>query len=222
MSKFGAVFLLLLIAAGLNALVVPGAARKSAPSGSQVAANERLTAVNGSLLVVLLVALAITILFIRPLLWVHYLVGFALIPPLALKVYTTGYRFMQYYRRDREFRLAGPPPLLLRFAVAPVLVASTLAVMGSGLELWAFADRFGAWWLSVHTASAVVFMAAVFVHLLSHLRRSASAVAEDAASRRPDGAVTRRSIVLACTILAIVLAVASMGYASPFGTSLGG
>lgn len=219
MSKFGGVFLLLLLLAVVNAAVANDGRNKSAGTSYRVAANERLTAVNGALLFVLFVAIAITVLFIRPLLVAHYLVGFALIPPLALKLYSTGYRFVRYYTRDREFVLAGPPAPLLRFADAPVLVASTVAVMASGVELWAFADRFGTWWLSVHTASAVVFMAALFVHVLSHLRRSADAVAEDAAGRRAEGSRVRRSLLFGCAILAIVLALASMSYVSPFGSS---
>ncbi len=220
MSKFGAVFLLLLLAAVLSAALIP-TTHKPASSASRVAVNERLTAVGGALIFVLLVAIAITILLIRPLLPVHYLVGFALIPPLGLKLYTTGYRFVRYYLRDGDFRLAGPPPLMSRFVVAPVLVASTVAVMGTGLELWAVADRFGTVWLSLHTVSAVVFMGAIFVHLLSHLRQSAGAVADDARTRPPEGAITRRSVLLACAILAVALAAASLTYATPFDSGLG-
>jgi len=70
MRKFGGVFLILL-----------------------VAANERLTAVNGALLFILMAAIAITILFIRPLLPWHYRVGILVLPPLGLKLFSTGYRF---------------------------------------------------------------------------------------------------------------------------------
>jgi len=221
LSKFGAVFLMLLFAAALNALR-PQGIPSVAPARPRVLANEALTAINGGLLFVLLAAVAITVLYIRPLLSVHYLVGFALIPPLALKLVSTGYRFMQYYRQDHDFRLAEPPPLFLRFAVAPTLVVSALTVMGTGLELWAFADRFGTWWLSAHTVSAVVFMAAMFVHLLSHLRRSVGALAEEVDGRPAARAVSRRSILLASAILGFVLAAVSLTYASPFGSSVGG
>src|SRR5207245_9306170 len=137
---------------------------------------------------------------------------FALSTALALKMVSTGYRFMQYYRQDHDFRLAEPPPLFLRFAVAPTLVVSALTVMGTGLELWAFADRFGTWWLSAHTVSAVVFMAAMFVHLLSHLRRSVGALAEEVDGRPAARAVSRRSIVLASASRGFVLAVGTLTY----------
>lgn len=220
MSKFGTVFLLLLLAAVLRAALIPST-HKAANPASRAAANERLTAVSGALIFVLLVGIGVTVLLIGPLLPVHYLVGFALIPPLGLKLYTTGSRFVRYYLRDRDFRLAGAPPLLSRFVVAPVLVASTVAVMGTGLELWAVADRFGTLWLSLHTVSAVVFMGAIFVHLLSHLRQSAVAVADDAKTRPPEGAITRRSVLLACAILAVALAAASLTYTTPFGSAVG-
>lgn len=219
MSKFGAVFLVLMLVVSVNAAA--RAPDRAGHAESSVARNERLTAVNGALLFAVIVGIAATVLLIRPLLSFHYMVGFALIPPLALKLYSTGYKFAKYYLHDRSFRQAGPPPAFLRFAVAPMLVASTVAVMGSGIELWAFGARFGTWWLGAHTVSAVLFMAALFAHLLSHLRRSADAAGEDAL-HPADGAVTRRSVILACAILAVVLAVASLGYSSPFGYRSGG
>ena len=70
MSKFGGVFLILLLAAAINAARPPstGGARSANPD---IAANEQLTALNGALLFILLAAIAITVLFIRPLLAVH-------------------------------------------------------------------------------------------------------------------------------------------------------
>jgi hypothetical protein len=221
MSKFGVVFLVLLLTATVSAAVRTGAAYEGASSGRRVVANERLTALTGALLFILLVALGVTILFIRRFLSLHYLVGFALVPPLAVKLYSTGYRFIRYYARDSDFRLAGAPQRLLRFAIAPILVASSVAVMASGLELWAFGDRFGTWWISAHTATAVVFIAATFMHLLGHLRRSAIAAAQEKTIPSEEGALTRRSILIACAILALAIAVASMSYASPFDSGVG-
>ncbi|HEV2216146.1 MAG TPA: hypothetical protein VGV88_01115 [Candidatus Dormibacteraeota bacterium] len=219
--SFGAAFLLLLISGGLNAAVRPRAGRLT-PMASRVIENEHLTAVNGALLFVLLVALAITVLLIRPLLSAHFLIGFMLVPPLALKLWTTSHRFLMYYLRDPDFRVAGPPPLFLRFIVAPALVAATLVVMATGLELWAFGDRFGTWWVTAHTVSAVAFMAAVFFHLVGHSRRSATAVAEDLSTEAAAGAFTRRSVMLGCLILSFVLAAASLTYATPFVSGGGG
>lgn len=222
MSKFGAAFLLLLVIGSLYAIVQPRDIPATVQDGPRVAANRRLTALNGALLLLLLMAVAITIIFIRSLLLAHFLVGFALIPPLLLKLFTTGQRFVRYYAGDHDFRRAGAPPLFLRFVVAPVLIASTAAVMGTGIELWLFGARFGSWWVSAHTFSAVAFMGAVFVHMLSHFRVSARVVAEEAGAPNSPGSSTRRSVIIACVILAGVLAAASLTYATPFGLNGGG
>ena len=50
-----------------------------------------------------------------------------LIPPVALKLASTGYRFWHYYRGSPAYVLRGPPHLLLRL-LAPLVVVSTLAV----------------------------------------------------------------------------------------------
>ena len=74
-----------------------------------VAANEQLTALTGTLLLVLLAAMGITVLRVRQLLPEHFLLGFVLIPPLVLKVASTGYRFIRYYSGNPNYRRAGPP-----------------------------------------------------------------------------------------------------------------
>jgi hypothetical protein len=216
MSKFGGVFLILLLATAINA-ARPSSSGSVRSAGPSVVANERLTALNGALLFILLAAIAITVLLIRPLLVVHYLVGILLIPPLALKLFSSGYRFFRYYSGDAAFRLAGAPTLMLRFVVAPVLVVSTIVVFGTGLEMWVFGLRFGGAWLSAHTLSAVVFMIAVTVHSWSHLRRSAAAVAEEVSAPRP-----RQGLVAAGLVVGGVLAAASLLYATPFPSSAAG
>ena len=55
--------------------------------------NERLTAATAAVLVVLLAVEGVTILFLRPLLSVHVFVGMLLVPPVALKLGSTAYRF---------------------------------------------------------------------------------------------------------------------------------
>jgi hypothetical protein len=213
---------MVLFASAIYALSQPRSHLGTAPAATRVAANQRLTALNGALLYLLFVMIAITVLFIRGLLVVHFLVGVALLPPLGLKLFTTGERFLRYYASDRDFRLAGAPSLFLRFAVAPALVASTIVVMGSGLELWAFADRFGSWWVTAHTLSAAAFMLALLVHLLAHLRQSALSSVQEVSRACDEGARARRSVLIGCVILASALALASLSYMTPFGSFGGG
>lgn len=220
MIKFGLVFLLLLAGSafgGLTTAAPPGGAR----GGDPAARNRRLTALTGAAIYLLLVALAVTIVDIRRFLFAHYLVGFLLIPPLALKLGSTGYRFARYYLGDEPFRLAGAPPLLLRFVVAPILVLSTAAVFGTGLELWLFGLQLGSVWISAHTLSAVVMLVAVAAHLLAHTRLSVDAIVDEVAAR-PRAAISRRSFVVASLAFGAVMAAASLLYASPFTASFAG
>ena len=99
-----------------------------------VARNERLTGTTALLLILLLAVEGVTILFIRPLLSWHVFVGMLLIPPVALKLGTTGYRMVRYYGRSPAYMRRGPPPLFLR-ALAPIVVAATVSVFASGVAL---------------------------------------------------------------------------------------
>ncbi|MGZ4175234.1 MAG: hypothetical protein ACXVUX_03315, partial [Solirubrobacteraceae bacterium] len=62
--------------------------------GGGTEGNERLTVLTGALLIVLLAVLGITIVRIGQLLWLHLFLGLVLIGPVALKLASTGYRFM--------------------------------------------------------------------------------------------------------------------------------
>ena len=215
MTRFGAAFLLVLFAAAFGAaaqLLRFDRARTVAPG---VATNERLTALAGVPLFILLAAMAVTIFFVRQLLPVHYLVGFLLIPPLGLKLASAGYRFGRYYTRSPSYRLAGPPPVLLRL-VASVLVISTGAVFVTGIELWLVGLRLGSAWVEAHTLSSVVMILSTGLHTLSHLRRSAAAAVEEITGPRLREAFTPRSLVVASLVLGAVLAAASLLYSTPF------
>ena len=77
--------------------------------------NERLTALTAMVLLVLLAVEGVTIVWLRPFLTVHLFVGLMLIPPVGLKLASTGYRFARYYTRNAGYRRKGPPPALLRW-----------------------------------------------------------------------------------------------------------
>src|SRR5438045_1063646 len=96
--------------------------------------NERLTALAGAALFVLLAIEGVTLLFLRPLLPVHIVVGLALLPPVLFKLVTTGWRFLRYYVGDPAYVRRGPPRLLLR-ALAPLLVVAPARVLATGIRL---------------------------------------------------------------------------------------
>jgi hypothetical protein len=162
--------------------------------------NERLTATMAVVLLVLLAVEGVTILFIGPLLSLHMFIGMLLIPPVALKLASTGYRFVRYYRGTGLYRSKGPPRLLLRL-LAPVVVASTTLVFASGVVLLATGRRAGAW-VGLHKASFVVWLAVTSVHVLAYVWR----LPRLALDRRAPGFALRLALVAAVLLVGLWLA----------------
>src|SRR3954470_13794212 len=106
------------------------ARRRSALGG--VAGHELLTMSVAAILVILLAAEFLTLLDLRDLLSVHMILGLILIPPVLLKLGSTGYRMVRYYTRSPSYREKGPPLLLLRL-LAPALVASVATIFVTGV-----------------------------------------------------------------------------------------
>lgn len=138
--------------------------------------NARLTAWLGLLLLVLSLAQLVTLLDVRGLITWHLALGLLLVPPALVKTATTGWRLARYYGRVAVYRRAGPPPLLLRL-LGPLVVASTLGVLGTGLALAALGperDRsllFSALGqdvspLTLHQVTFIAWAAATGLHLL--------------------------------------------------------
>lgn len=180
-----------------------------------MAGNERLTSLAGAVLLVLLFLVGITALGIRQLLPQHFLLGILVLPPLGLKIASTGYRFVRYYTGDAAFRRAGPPQLAMRL-IAPIVVVSTVTLFATGLELWFFGLRFGAGWVVAHNLSFLIWLPFTTAHALAYVNRSAEAVRAELSVAPREGALTRRSLVIGSLVAGAVLAIASLSYASPF------
>jgi hypothetical protein len=177
-------------------------------------ANERLTALTGGVLFVLLGLIGITVLNVRSLLPQHLLLGFALIPPLALKMASTGSRFVRYYVGDPAYRRAGPPQWFLRL-LAPVVVLSTVGLFITGLELWFFGLQFGSVWVAAHKVMFMVWLPTTAIHVFAYLNKTSQAVADEFSSPAANP-FARRSLVIGSIVAGAVLAAASLTYASPF------
>ena len=132
------------------------------------AGNEQLTAVVGTILIVLLAIEGATLLQLRSLLTVHAFVGMLLIPVVVLKLASTGWRMLRYYRRGEEYVRRGPPHVALRLLVSPVLVISTILVFATGVALLVLGQTEGTL-VGLHKASFVVWAAAFGVHFLAHV-----------------------------------------------------
>jgi hypothetical protein len=137
-------------------------------TGGGTRGNERLTAVTGATLLVLLAVIGVTIVRIGQLLSVHLFVGMLLIPPVLLKLSSTGYRFVRYYTGNPRYREEGPPEWPLRI-IAPVVVLSTLVVFVSGVVLLFVGPSARATWFPIHKDSFFVWVAFMAFHVLGHL-----------------------------------------------------
>ena len=173
--------------------------------------NERLTGATAVILTALLAVEGITLLFLGRLLSVHVFVGMLLIPPVLLKLGATGYRFIRYYQRRREYTVKGPPPPIMRFLVAPVLVLSTIGVLGTGVLMIAFGRRGVI--VGLHKASFVVWAFAFAIHFLVYLRRLPRLVRPD---RQTRGAVLRVGAMGVSLVAGIALASVTFPLARPW------
>lgn len=157
------------------------------PTLNGPAANERLTAWAGSVLLVLLAVEGVTILSLRLLLIPHVVVGLMLVGPLLVKLASTGYRFVRYYTGDREYVAAGPPMMLLRL-LAPLLVVATLFVLGTGISLLFVPPTVRDVMVFLHKAGFVVWFGLTAVHVLAYLWRVPRLIGADLSAGSPPAA----------------------------------
>lgn len=173
--------------------------------------NERLTATIAAVLLVLLAVEGLTILSVRQLLSVHIVVGLLLIPPVALKLASTGYRFLRYYMRDAAFVAKGPPHIAMRL-LAPLLVVSTATVLGTGVALLVLGPQnHRDVVLGLHKASFVVWFFVTSVHVLVYAPRLPRLVFSRA---RPAG--VRLGVVAGSLVVGVALAGSAYSLARPW------
>jgi hypothetical protein len=178
--------------------------------------NRRLTATTAAVLLVLLAAEGATLISIRQLLSVHIFLGMLLIPPVALKLASVGYRFTRYYLRAAAYRLEGPPGLLMRMLVAPFVVASTLGLFTSGVALLVVGPDSGIV-LGVHKAAFAVWLVALSAHVLAYVLRLPQLIRADFGdASRGSGVPLRRFVVAAALVAGTTLALATLPLARPW------
>jgi hypothetical protein len=137
-------------------------------TGGGTTGNERLTNVVAATLLILLAAIGVTIIRIHGLLSEHLFVGMLLVPPVLLKMASTGYRFVRYYTADPRYRRKGPPELVLRM-IAPMVVLSTVVVLASGVALLFAGPSSRGTLFPIHKDSFFVWLAFMALHVLGHL-----------------------------------------------------
>jgi hypothetical protein len=171
--------------------------------------NAILTAATALALTALLAAEGITIVNMRGLLSAHMFIGLVLIPPVLLKLASTGYRMVAYYAGSRAYREKGPPLLPLRL-MAPVLVAATIAVFATGVLLLAAGHRSNTV-LELHKLSFIVWGVVFGIHFLAHAPRALQSLRSDwraARRQRVPGSGLRAMMVAAAVGGGVALALA--------------
>lgn len=182
-----------------------------------VEGNSRLTGTVGVLLVLLLFAQGLTILSIRGLITVHVFLGLLLVPPVALKIAATTYRFARYYTHAEPYVRRGPPHALLRL-IGPLLVVATVALLGSGIWLLTAGPARAGFPLTVHKAAFVVWFAVAAVHVLAHVRDSVALAARDWRQAGPRRRARGRGARVGAVALALLAGVALGAVVTPTAT----
>ncbi len=191
-----------------------------------VIANSRLTASIGALLFVALLIEGITILDVNQMFALHAFIGLFLIPVSVLKMGSTGYRFVKYYRKDPAYRLKGPPHPILRI-IGPIVIVSTISVLGTGVALLSIGpnNSNSDTLVTFHQASFIVWVSVTTIHVLGHIIETWRLTVDDlrpAKAGRVGRVGVRRSLLLASVVVGLGLGVASLGWNSAWADRVHG
>ncbi len=180
------------------------------------AGNARLVAISGAAILLLLPIPYATALFLDALWQVHYFSALLLIPLIIVKLGATAWRALGYYRGDGGYRGDGPPHPMPRLT-APILVAATVVLFGSGVVMMFGTSRFGPW-STIHNGAAIVFTGALGLHLLAHLWDTPAEAAADVAPAlvaAPAHAVPGARRRVAATVAAFAIGITVAAAAIP-------
>jgi hypothetical protein len=173
--------------------------------------NERLTAALGLLVLApVIVELATILLGVHTFMSLHVFVGLALIPPVLLKLGSTGWRFVRYYSRTSAYVAHGPPQIAMRL-LAPLFVTATVVLFSSGVVgvLHGHALQIAR---RLHGPASVIWLLLLGVHVPVYLRGALRSTARDAlpAKRIPVRGTTARAYALAAVVIAGLVLGAAM------------
>jgi len=189
------------------------------PTHGGPAGNARLTAWVGAVLFALLLVEGITLVDVHGLISWHITVGLLLIPPVLLKLASTGWRMVRYYTGNPAYRTAGAPPMVLR-VLGPLVILSTLALLATGVAVALLGPdvaRQGLWQtplspLFLHQASFAGWIVVTSVHVLGRLVPAARILTGRAvASQRVGGGVVRGVLIAMAALAAVGLALVVFG-----------
>jgi hypothetical protein len=149
------------------------------PGTGGPAGNALLTAWTALVLLALSIGELLTLFDVRGLISWHVALGALLVPPAVMKTASTVWRMVSYYLHRKPYRQAGPPPLLMR-VLGPLVVISTLGLLGTGVLLVVLGQEvsrrslatllgFRVDWVTAHQAFFAVWAAAAGLHLVGRI-----------------------------------------------------
>jgi hypothetical protein len=190
------------------------------PRSGGPAGNARLTAWTGVLLLAVIIAELVTLLDVTGLIGWHVGIGIVMVALTLMKSASTGWRIVRYYTGQAAYVRAGPPPTLLRL-LGPLVVFTTLGVLGSGIALIAIGEEQSQQSLfallgqqvspiTIHQAFFVLFAVCTGLHLLARFVPAVflmSGRTQRVASRGGVPGRRGRAAMLTAALLASALAV---------------
>ena len=181
-----------------------------------VAGNARLTGISAAVLLLALAVEGVTVYDVRQMIVIHFFVGLFLIPVTCVKLASTGWRFARYYRGDVAYRRKGPPHPVLRI-LGPLVVLSTISLLGTGVALLVIgpSSSSGDTVTTLHQASFIVWVSAMTIHVLGHIRETYSLTRSElgtSSAHRVPGRAKRGIVVAVSLVVGLGLGVGSLAW----------
>jgi hypothetical protein len=182
-----------------------------AAENAGVAGNARLTAISGMALLLLCVGEVVTVILgAARVLTAHVVIGLVLAPVALVKIGSTGWRIVRYYRGDRAYTARGAPATYLR-VLGTLLIALTIALLGSGILTFAGPSGLYHTALTAHKVSSYPWVAVLTLHTFAHFAQALQLALADLLARsrsRLAGCTARRCVVLGALVTGTVLSLA--------------
>ena len=186
---------------------------------SAVVGNERITALAGAILLVLILVELVSAAILHTLMSIHVFAGVLLAGPLIVKLGSTGWRFLRYYTGSPAYVRRGPPHLALR-VMAPLLIVTTLAVIGSGVGLVLIGPGSAGLLVPLHGFSVLLWLPLIAIHTFAHILRVPRLVADDwgkpSGTSNVPGRVSRFGVNLGALLAGVVAAILLFPGAAPW------
>jgi hypothetical protein len=171
----------------------------------------------GAVLLVLFIVECLTLLNLGGFLTLHVFLGMLLLGPVCLKIGSTLWRFTRYYTGSVPYVRKGPPNPLER-VLGPLVILTTLALLGTGVALVLEPQEYQ--WHQLHREAFLVWVAVILIHLASYvpkLPRLLSSQPADRARELLAARVTRWLLLLGSLAAGLVLALLTYHLAYQFG-----